>query len=394
MRGVKRLGQILGIVLAIVAGAEAYFRFVLKENPTPFENHFADSLANLIEFDPVTGTRFRINIDQTIDSPAGDFAILYKTNEINLRDHAMGTHLRQELKFLVFGDEFAEGWGNDIDRTFVVQAQNLVNEKTALKPPIRLVIAAHSGYGAAQNYLEAKSLFETLHPKAAVFFYTSLMPHADQLFLRDATLIDGLATGLKPEVAHTPRMPHAEDYPQIQPGLLARLSAISTVLHHLTEFLAARAASAAIKVGDPATDRLAGIRAPAADLAAVHQPSLRYVSALADLAKAQNVPFLLIHLPLPPQISATEWANGRDFFKVAGDVNSSDDLAVIEKFCAETGIKCLSLHTPMREAAGSPVNGTLFYRTELALTLNGSTWLGSWLAEQILHWMVDLGYWS
>ncbi len=392
MRAVKGLLKLVGILLAILLSIEGYFRFVLKEAPVPFENRIAESFAKLIEFDQVTGTHYRINTDQLIESPTDDFSILYKTNEINLRDRAMGTHLRQELKFLVFGDEFAEGWGSDIDRTFVVQAQNKVNEITALKPPVRLVIAAQSGFGAAQNYLVAKKLLETIPPKGVIFFYSSLMPHADHLFLRDATLVDGLATGIKPDVPTTPRLPHLEDHPKIEPSVLTRLAESSVVVHRAVEILAARAAANATKVGDPASDRLAGMRAVNDQLGAVHEPSLRHVLALAELAKAHDAPFVLIHLPLPPQVSAKEWTGGRKLFKVAAGLRSSNDVAMIEKFCADNQIKCISLHRAMQEAATQSAGAPMFHRNEIALSLPGATWLGEWLAKEILGWMVELGY--
>ncbi|MSR15979.1 MAG: hypothetical protein EXR86_15810 [Gammaproteobacteria bacterium] len=389
MRAVKGISMLVGIIVALLLGAESYLRFVLKEVPAPFKNNFAESFAKLMEFDPTIGNRYRINIDQAIESPTGDFTILYKTNEINLRDRAMGTHLRQELKFLVFGDEFAEGWGSDIDRAFAVQAHNQVNEKTALNPPIRTVIAAQSGFGAAQNYLVGKKLFETIQPKAAIFFYTSLMPHADSQFLRDAVVENGVASGLKSNVAQTPRLPHLEDHVAVPANFLSRLALVSVLAYRAAEMLAMRAANADLKIGDPVTDRLAGMRGTAAGLEAAHAASLRHVGELAALAQAKQIPFLLVHLPLPPQISAQDWAGGRRLFEVEEGLQPSNDVAVVESFCTQHKIRCISLHNPMHEAGE---HSSLFFANELALSLEGSNWVGSWLAEEILRWMLELGY--
>ena len=109
-------------IVVILVGAEGYLRFVAHALPGPLaENSLPETLAKFVEFDPVTGLHYKPNVDTLIDAPSQDFSILYKINEIGLRDRAMGTHLRQELKFLVFGDEFAEGWGTDIDETAVVR---------------------------------------------------------------------------------------------------------------------------------------------------------------------------------------------------------------------------------------------------------------------------------
>jgi hypothetical protein len=387
----RRLLKILGLLLVIVVGGtEAYGRFVLKLKPGLPENHLAEALSKFAEFDPRTGVRYRINIDQMIDAPSGDFSILFKTNEIGLRDRPMGTHLRQELKFLVFGDEFAEGWGADIDQIFVVQAQNLVNAKTALKPAVRFVVTGKSGYGAAQNYLAAAPLIETLQPKAIVFFYSSLMPHADAQFLRDAKIVDGLATGMKMESAPV-RLPHLEDHTPPPAAWLRSLASQSVAARLFAEWQTLHAARAGITVGDPLTDRLAGIRPGARDLKAIHEPSLRHVRALAALAAAHNIQFLLVHLPLPPQVTSDAWAEGRRLFAAPAGVMPSDDAAVVEAFCQEAGLRCLKLHDMLREGASKLQSTRLFQPSELAMTMGGADLVAHWFADEVYRWLGELG---
>lgn len=388
---VVRLLKILGMLVVIgVGGVEAYGRYGLKQKPGLADNHLAGDLAKFTQYDPRLGLSYKPNVDQLIDSPTGNFSILFKTNEIGLRDRPMGTHLRQELKFLVFGDEFAEGWGVDIDQAMAVQTQQMVNAQTALKPPIRTVIAGKSGYGAAQNYLAAEALIDTLQPKGIVFLYSSLMPHADALFLREAAVTDDLATGMK-NAAGAVRLPHLEDYPGAPPAWLAGLAAQSVAARMLAEWLGERAVSTHFVTGDPLTDRLAGIRA-GADLAAVHAPSLRHVRALADLAKARDIPFLLVHMPLPPQVSADAWPIGRKLFKVGAGDDTDADVAVVEAFCTEAGLRCLRLHETLRENASKLQSTRLFQPAELALTLEGATVVARWLADELYRWLGELGY--
>jgi len=378
-----RLLKILALILiAGVAGAEVYGRYVLKLRPGLQDNHLAEALAKFAIYDPRLGLAYRVNIDQLIDSPYRDFSVLYKTNEIGLRDRPMGTHLRQELKFLVFGDEFTEGWGADIDQTFVVQTQQIVNTRTALKPPIRTVIAGKSGYGVAQNYLAAEALIDALQPKAIVFVYTALMPHADAMFLQDATVADGLATGLKAAEAPV-RLPHLEDYPAAPPAWLKSLAAHSVAARLFAQWQGQRAIRTKMAAGDPLSDRLAGIRGGDVDLAAVHAPSLRHVRALAELAKRRNIPFLLVHLPLPPQVSAETWPVGRQLFAVEAGVVPARDVEVVAAFCRDAGIRCLSLHETLREAAGKLQSAQLYQPAEIALTLEGSNLVARWLADEL-----------
>ncbi len=383
-----RLVKVLLVLVGIVLACEGYGRYVLKLKPGFRENELASALAAFVEFDPVKGVGYKLNVDRLIDSPFGDFQFLFKTNEIGVRDRPMGTHLRSELKFLMFGDEFVEGWGADIDQTFVVKAQNLVNEKTALKPPVRFVISGKSGYGAAQNYLAAPALIDELKPTAIVLFYTSLMPHADARFLADAATTDGLATGLRKEVT-TLRVPHLEDYPPPPPLWLAAIAKQSVAARLAADWWSIRAMHSTITVGDAARDKLAGARAT--DLGAVHAPSLQHVLALAKLAEQREIPFLLVHFPLPPQVSADAWSGGRHLLKVADGLLPSDDAKVISSFCAENKLRCLSLHETLQTAGGDGQGARLFFPNELALTIEGAEVVAQWLADEVYRWLGDLG---
>jgi hypothetical protein len=388
----RLISRLLMLLVVLVLAAEGYGRYVLKMEPGLPENRVAEAVSKFAEFDPQLGMRYRLNIDQLIDSPEADFSILYKTNEIGLRDRPMGTHLRKELKFLVFGDEFAEGWGMDIDQTFVVRAQAAVNEKTGLQPPVRFVITGKSGYGAAQNYLAAGPLIDSLAPKAIVMMYSSLMPHQDALFLEDAAMEGDLATGLRPDAPQTVRLPHAEDYPAALPAWLAGFAQQSVAATFLGRWLSLRFTLPDLKPGDPLTDRLAGIRAPAETLAAVHAPSLKHVKALADLAASKGIPFMLIHAPLPPQVTADAWEKGRQVFRAPEGLMPAEDEAVVGAFCMEAKIQCLSLHGPLRDAAAKLESTRLYHPSELAFTVDGARVTADWFASEMLRLMDAQGW--
>jgi len=381
--------KLIWIIVLAVAAVEGYGRFVLKLTPGYTSHDLRGTLASFAEFDPRTGLAYRINVDQLIDSPTGDFSFLFKTNEIGLRDRPMGTHLRSELKFLIFGDEFAEGWGADIDQAFVVQAQNIINEKTGLNPPIRTVIAAKSGFGAAQNYLVAPALIDTLKPSGIVMFYTSLMPHADARFLAHAKVENGLAQGLAEDAPKETFTPHTEDYPATPPTWLVKAAGFSVAAKMAAEFWGVHYAHPDLVVGDPMSDRLAGIRAE--DMKAVHAPSLRHVQGLAALAESRRIPFTLVHLPLPPQVAENVWTEGRKLFGLPAGIAAAQDRDVVESFCAESGLRCASLHDFLREAASSSAGKRLYHTHEIALTGSGTNVLAGWSAENFLIWMDDLG---
>jgi hypothetical protein len=385
--------KLLGLVVVLVGGGEAIARYALGVVPAPLapDAELVESIAKFAEFDPVLGVRYRPNVDVLVDAPSGDFSILFKTNEIGLRDRPMGTHLRQELKFLFLGDEYVEGWGTDIDETPVVIAQRLVNEKTELQPPVRFVIGGKSGYGAAQNLLIGRQLIDAMPIRGIVFVYTALMPHADRRFLDQATLSDGLATGVDPAVAPAAvSLPHAGDRPRAADNPFRALAPKSALARWLAERWAAYAMMRAHPPGDAARDRLAGLRASGAALDATLEPSLRHVKAIAGVAREHDIPFMLVHLPLAPQIAADEWTAGRALFGVPAEAPSTVDSAPLAAFCKAENLRCLSLHAFLQDAAAAPDSLPLHHRSEFGLTVDGSRLLGTWLANTVFDWMGEL----
>ncbi len=375
-----RVLQVL-VLLALLAGvAEAYARFGLGLKPAPFTDDaaFGQALEKFVEPDPQLGFRYRPNVDQLLTAPSGDFEILFKTNEIGLRDRPMGTHLRSELKFLVFGDEFTESWGTDIDEAAVINAQRLLNEMTALEPPVRLVIGGKSGYGAAQNLTMARQLVEQLKPRAIVFMYSSLMPHADRLFGRA-----GAGGG-------APLLPHAEDHPRYADTAWAPFAAYSALARLLGEQSAARAMAAENVPGDAARDRFAGIRGDDASLREAHAATLESVQALAALARERDIHFMLVHLPLAPQVAADEWPGGRALFGLPAERLPAPDAALVTEFCTQAGLRCHTLHEPLATAAAAPDSLPLYHRHEIGLTVAGNRVVGDWLAKTLYDWMGEL----
>ena len=384
--------KILGLLTLVVVGGEGFARYGLGVHPAPLttEDTLATPLATFVEFDPVLGMRYRPNVDALINAPSGDFSILFKTNEIGLRDRPMGTHLRQELKFLFLGDEFVEGWGADIDETAIVNAQHFVNEKTVLKPPVRFVIGGKSGYGAAQNLLIARQLVEAMPIRGIVFVYSALMPHADRRFLAHAVLAEGIAQGVSPASGATLDLPHTDDRPNIAESPFRTLAPKSALARWLAERWAAHAMQREHPPGDVARDRLAGMRGDASQLATTHAPTLRHVKAIADFAHAHDLPFMLIHVPLAPQVAGDEWPVGRALFGLPAAFADAPDVAIVEAFCQREQLHCLRAHEILQKAAATPDGLPLYHANEIGLTVEGNRVLGSWLGDTMYAWLGEL----
>lgn len=381
----------ISFVGALIA-AEGYVRFALDRLPGAQDRRLAEAFEQLAEFDPVLGFKYRPNSDLMVASPHDEFSVLYKVNEVGLRDRPLGTHLRKELKILALGDAQLEGWGVNIEDTFIKLAEKQINTRTGLAPPVRIVSAGQSGFGTAQSFLHGKSLIERLSPVAVVLFYTSEMVSADHHFLalaaKDAA---GLATGMDSDAPQAPLLPHVEEGETAVPRWLVAAARYSALARVLAEKLAYRNSQAAIKPGDPASDRLAGIRADAAALAELHAPSLHHVRALADAARAAHIPFLLIQLPLPPQVSPREWPEGRRLYQLAVQEYPADDALVVTAFCAHAELSCRAAHSAMRGAAAGMQSTLLYYKYDPVPNVEGHKALGAWLGGELFGWLSQLG---
>lgn len=390
----KRMAvTILGLLTLTVAVGEAITRYGLGVEPSPLppDDTLDEPLGKFVEFDPVLGVRYKPNVDVLIDAPSGDFSILFKTNEIGLRDRPMGTHLRKELKFLFLGDEFVEGWGTDIDENAIVEAQRTVNARTALQPPVRFVIGGKSGYGAAQNLLIARQLVEQMPVRGIVFVYSALMPHSDRRFLARANIEDGIAVGLHPVRGSGIDWPHAEDHPRSDANPFAGLASKSALARWLADRWTAFAVGRAQPAGDALRDRLAGMRGDATQLEASLAPTLTHVKAIAALAGERDIPFMLVYLPLAPQVAGDEWPTGRARFGLPAARIDSPDGALIEAFCRAENLRCLTAVAPLRAAAEAPDGLPLWHASEFGLTADGNRVLGAWLADAVFDWMGQLG---
>ncbi len=393
MRSLRPVLVLLGVLVGLILAGEAYFRLVLSRAPLADDATAQPTdLASITEFDPVLGIRYRPNSDLMLASGHDEFAVLYKINELGLRDRPMGSHLRKEIKILALGDEQLEGWGTNIEDTFIKVAEKQLNARTKLEPPIRLVNAGRAGFGAAQSYLYGAALIETLRPAAAVLFYTSAMPHADRRYLalaeRDP---QGIARGLTPQASQAPLIWRSADQTGGAPAWLTGFARISALANHLRNALIRRNARAAVIAGDPATDPLAGIRGGKDRLLDIHADSLAHVGALAAAAAASGTPLLVLQLPLPPQVGAEEWLDGRRLLGLGSALEPTHDVAVVAAYCAQRQLTCRSADQTMREAAGQRTSTHLYYRHDPTPNVEGDKVLASWTATALYDWLEAQG---
>ena len=337
-------------------------------------------LEGLIEFDTKLQTRYRRNVSGLVKSQYGEFEIKYTTNALGLRDRPLESDGRQRI--LVLGNSLVEGWGVEEEAGLVRVAEQTLNQSRS--QPLRLINAGMSGFGAAQSYLLGSELLKQVKPNAVVFVYISTMVQADHQFLLLADRdVNNLASGLSGDaLLNSPSKLFKTA--SIIPEWLQTAAQHSAAARLGERLLASRAARNAIQPGDPMTDLLAGLRADKEKLAALHAPSLEHVSALAQRAKAQGLPFLMIHLPMPHQLSADEWLIGRAAYGLASQIYPADDVEIVQSFCRANQLSCASAHGFLAQAiSNGPVNERFYYGADFHPTATGYRAIGLWLATQL-----------
>lgn len=341
----------------------------------------ASRLQSILQPDPLREVAFRPDATARVASPQGEFDVEFQTNALGLRDAPLSGAGADEFRVLVLGNSFVEGWGVEAQQTFLRVAEQQLRRQLGGRK-IRLVNGGQSGYGAAQSYLTAQVLQQQVRPDLIVLVLTGTMAYSDREFLSKARLdANGIAAGLTDPSAFAsiaPRKPEPR-----RAGFVAGLGNYSALVRLVEQRFTNRAAINAIEAGDPRSDLFAAYRAEQSRVGDIYEPTLRHVGALADFAEANGARFLLVHLPMPFQVSDEEWSEGRQAYRL-GEGSFAAEEAVVKAFCAEQDYPCaFSTGTLKAAAASSAAGQPLYYRYDFHLNARGHRVFGDWLAEQL-----------
>lgn len=349
----------------------------------PVKSRDGDSVASVVVFDAKLETRYQPNQHTKIVSQYGEFATDYDFNELGLRDRPVPARTEDKsLRILALGNSFVEGWGVQTEDSFLHVAEAILNAKR----PVRIVNGGASGYGAAQSYLLCQELLPKIQPDAVVFFYLPTMLPADQKFLAKAELDkDEIALGLNLDAlinAPTVKQDAATGNAFVDSAIVSSTSEYSSLVRMVRSRIANRAARQSIIPGDPRSDLFAAYRAPAENLPEMHAPTLRHIIALGRLARAAGVPFLVVQLPMPFEISATEWSRGREIYGLTGSVAVSPELRRLPaEALQKAGVPLVAAHEFLAAKAQSQPG--LYFAFDFHLNATGQRLLGAWLADQL-----------
>jgi hypothetical protein len=325
-------------------------------------------LRAVLDFDPVLETRYKPGSSTVVRSPHGEFEIEYAFNELGLRDRPLAGDDR--VRVLALGNSFVEGWGLAGDATFLRHVEGAL-------PGVRTVNAGAAGYGAIQSSLLLRELLPAVRPDAVVFVLVGTMVQADHGFLSRAALdAEGIATGLDPDALLAGVGDSAAD--TAPPGILDALGRWSELARLLATRIRNYRAQQALVHGNPGSDLLAVYR-EGVDPAALYEPTLRHVAAMRDLAAEDGLPFLVLHLPMPFQLSEAEWTEGRKFYRLAPGLRAPEEREAVAAYCTAVGLDCVFGDTWLAEAMPGP----LFYAYDFHLNAAGSRVVGEGLAAAL-----------
>lgn len=354
------------------------------------------SLREIVSFDPVLETRYQPKARTLIRSRYGEFEVEYQTNELGLRERSLAPHGRNPFVILALGNSFVEGWGLPIEQTFLRIAEDQVNQALSRQgkdcPQVQFINAGMSGYGTTQSYLLLKELLPRLKPKAVLFFYIGTMVHDDYKFLRRAELDQqGLVRGLNAEVVMQgpPRDREQAKRPAALYGPTFNFLCNYSKLFCLVRFrLSNYYAQKDTKPGDPSQDMLAAYRAEPTRMAEVHGKSLAHLAAMGRLAREMHLPFAIIHLPMPHQLSAQEWGMGRKAYGLTARQYEAPDRPVLEKFAQQEGLTYQAAHDHLAGAAAVKQDAPhLYYTYDFHFNRHGAKVFGQWLSAYCLAWL-------
>jgi lysophospholipase L1-like esterase len=128
----------------------------------------------------------------------------------------------------------------------------------------------------------------------------------------------------------------------------------------------------------------AAYRAAPEKLADMHAGTLRHMAAMAHLARAAKVPFLVVQLPMPFEISASEWGKGRAIYGLTSEVAVRAELRRLPVEAMEKqGVPLFAAHDFLAQKAQE--QAPIYYAFDFHLNATGQRLLGEWLAETLTN---------
>jgi hypothetical protein len=382
----KILGNLIAAILACL------FALVLLEFAVRYLDLVAPpvesdaGLNELIEFDKDLEFVYRPNADVAIASPYGEFETQYKTNALGLRDDPINKDPNAH-NILVLGNSFVEGWGAEKDLTLVKHMERALNSGKSSADTITLIPAGLSGYGAAQASILAHRLFDKTQSQGIVFVLVGTMLHADADFLTRARLnSQGIAQGLSADaVLSGGQKSSPKTKASWFDSTLAAASEYSDLALLIKQRLDNAQAIEDIDAGNPLTDLLAAYRMDQSDLVQNYERTFAHVSDIAALAASENVPFTLLHIPAPHEVTDKGWLVGREAYGLEPRIYDTPEEGVVKAFCAEQNLECVFSKEYLRALSKSEnaQGNTLYYDYDFHFNPLGNENLGTWLGERL-----------
>ena len=128
---------------------------------------------------------------------------------------------------------------------------------------------------------------------------------------------------------------------------------------------------------------LAAYRSGADVLQQMYEPTLQHAGALAQLSRVHGKRFLLVHLPMAFQVSATAWSEVRKAYRLEPRIYDSNEKAMVKDFCDAHALDCLFADDLIEMQSKGLASEPLYYRYDFHFTAAGNRVIGNWFANEL-----------
>lgn len=310
--------------------------------------------------DPVLDHSFIPNSRGRLGSK--EYRTVYKINSLGFRDYEYNAKKPLGTKrILVLGDSFVEGYGVNIDDTFVKILEKKLNKDGGHK--YEVINCGMLSYSPILEYLQLKQKGLALSPDLVVLFLDQSDIQDDYVYAKHAVFDE---KGRILAVSHSGFFVGRPKYSRIfidrflssHSGFYVYLKQRIRKLHGKKD----KRIDDTITFGDIESDRLFFARKNPKDFQKHWGDTAFYLSQINNLLKENGIDFLIVTYPYAHQIDPYEWSSRTSWgLEVGLTYPKGVYFEAAEKLCGLEKIKYLDLYGAFKNFKEENKNAKLFY---------------------------------
>lgn len=293
-----------------------------------------------------------------------EYTVEVRTNSLGMRDREYVPSPGPEVRILVLGDSFTEGYGVPVESCFVKVLERKLNEQGDAPTRVKVFNAGVAGYSPLLEYLYLKRKGLSLLPHLVVLCYDMNDVQEDAIYSENATFDStGIPLTVSPALVPSGRMGF---FPSGR--VKTFLNLYSYVYITLRTFVGT---VVDLPGFDPNNVRgnhfLHTLDSTGHRWDEDFERSERYVELAFNLCRARGIPFLLVVYPRGNQVSPLEWSEGRKHWNLESTQYNSVIFRSLRSFADRKRIPYLDMTGAFRRASA----GDLYFSLDDHWTVKG-----------------------